>query len=46
MDAKSGYFLSDDITISTPVLALMLICKHNVFASLLLGPFFKPSNVP
>ena len=45
-DAKSGYiFLSDDITISTPVLALIFTCKHNVFASLLLGPFFKTSNV-
>ena len=39
------FFLSDVITISTPVLALIFICKHNVFASLLLGPFFKTSNV-
>ena len=35
MDAKSGYFLSDDITISSPVLALRLICKHNIMFSLL-----------
>ena len=29
-------FLSNDITISSPVLPLIFICKHNVFASLLL----------
>ena len=48
MNAKSGYFFirwHNNLESSSGVNAYT-VCKHNVFASLLLGPFFKPSNVP
>ena len=48
MNANSGYFFirwHNNLESSSGVNAYT-VCKHNVFASLLLGPFFKPSNVP